>query len=196
MKLFKIIYPVVIIAMAAGLVLFGAYWMFRPQIEAAVRTEEEAALKNAFPQASAFQAQTNDAVFYYTALNSSNAVIGYVFNTSNTGYGGYVSADVCITNGVVSAFKIISAAYETPGLGTKAADPSWSWQFQSLTTNRLPAGKNEFKTYGLDAISGATLTCMAAIADIRQAFQLYYNITASNTNIPGTPKNPQRTGGI
>ena len=61
--------------------------------------------------------------------------VGYVIDaTSPNGYGGDVQVALGITNeGEITAFTVISAANETPGLGAKSTEPEFQEQFSGLS---------------------------------------------------------------
>ncbi len=174
---FRIIYPLVVIAIGIGLVMGLTYQLLEPKLARAEKAEEETALKAVIPDAARFEARSLEGHPYYVAYDGTNGLSGYVFRTSYPGYGGPVTALVGITNGAVRAVLIVSMEKETPGLGTKAKDPNWLAQFAGLTWKRIPLSKSGFRDNGLDAVSGATITSMAVAHDIQKAFLDYTAVT-------------------
>ena len=101
-------------------------------------------------------------------------LVGYVFSAVPKGYGG----EIKITVGVDAAQKIsgvsIGENKETPGLGTKAAEPDFIAQYQGKdgqkalqVVKRAPAAGNE-----IQAISGATITSKAVTSAVQAALEL------------------------
>ena len=104
--------------------------------------------------------------------------VGYVIDaTSPNGYGGDVQIAIGITNeGEITAFTVISAANETPGLGAKSTEPEFQEQFSGLSA----LSPVEFSKTGADrsnneydAISGATITSTAVKQAVNEAIALY-----------------------
>jgi electron transport complex protein RnfG len=172
-RYFKIVYPIVLIAVAMGFLLSITYQSLEKRLLQAAEMEENLTLKSLFPYAGTFEKKEIENTLYYEAKDSEGKTIGYIFKTSNKGYGGPVEAMVAITNGFVANIKILSAAKETPGLGTKATKEEWLSQFFGKTYKDIPQTKPEFKEKGLDAVSGATLTSLAVARDISDAFKIY-----------------------
>lgn len=106
--------------------------------------------------------------------------VGYVVDaTSPNGYGGDVQIAIGITNeGEITAFTVISAANETPGLGAKATEEEFQSQFSGLSAlspvdfSKTGANRdnNEY-----DAISGATITSTAVKQAVNEAISFYNN---------------------
>lgn len=104
--------------------------------------------------------------------------IGYVLDaTSPNGYGGDVQIAIGITNeGAITAFTVIAAASETPGLGAKATEEAFQQQFSGLSAltplafSKTGANRdlNEY-----DAISGATITSTAVQEAVNEAIAFY-----------------------
>ncbi|HCY36304.1 MAG: electron transporter RnfG [Candidatus Margulisiibacteriota bacterium] len=94
---------------------------------------------------------------------ASDKTIGYVFSSTPKGYGGAINVTVGIKmDGSLSGVKI-GENKETPGLGTKAAEPGFINQYikksikKVLTVVKIkPSADNE-----IQAISGATITSKA-----------------------------------
>lgn len=112
---------------------------------------------------------------YWTAQNGA----GYVFSTQFKGYGGPVVVMTGITtDGAVAGVKITEQD-ETPGLGQKALDASFTDQYikaipeeEFVVTKQGASADNE-----IDAISGATITSNAVTNSVNQAIQLYNTLT-------------------
>jgi len=97
-------------------------------------------------------------------------VIAVAFDASAVGYGGPISVMVGVDNqGVVDAISIMSHS-ETPGLGARAVEPSFTGQFKGLNlSGALNLTRNGGK---VEAISGATVSSGAVVRAVREALDL------------------------
>lgn len=102
-------------------------------------------------------------------------VVGYTIKTTPKGYGGKVEVMVGISNdGKISGVKIGNHS-ETPGLGSKSADPSFKDQYNGKSTKTpLNVVKgNASNENDIVAISGATITSKAVTAGVNAAMDVY-----------------------
>lgn len=102
-------------------------------------------------------------------------VVGYTIKTTPKGYGGKVEVMVGISNdGKISGVKIGNHS-ETPGLGSKSADPSFKDQYNGKSTKTpLNVVKgNSSNENDIVAISGATITSKAVTAGVNAAMDVY-----------------------
>lgn len=102
-------------------------------------------------------------------------VVGYTIKTTPKGYGGKVEVMVGISNdGKISGVKIGNHS-ETPGLGSKSADPSFKDQYNGKSTKTpLNVVKgNASNENDIVAISGATITSKAVTAGVNAATDVY-----------------------
>jgi electron transport complex, RnfABCDGE type, G subunit len=113
----------------------------------------------------------------YSAVDSNKNIIGYVFICSSKGYGGDISVMTGIDlNGNVSGVKILEQN-ETPGLGQKSTDASFTNQFikpqiEEFTVKKgTPSAQNE-----ISAITGATITSNAVTSCVNTALDDFKNI--------------------
>lgn len=173
LRFIKIVYPIVVISIVVGFLLSFTYQSLENRLNEAKKNEEKLALKNVFPSASDFKSLEIEGSEYFVALDTDGKELGYIFKAANTGYGGPVEALVAITNNVVAGVVIVSAAKETPGLGSKINDKKWLAQFFGKKWNEIPVDKSDFKNKGIDAISGATFSSLAVAKDIVDAFKIY-----------------------
>lgn len=112
---------------------------------------------------------------YWTANNGS----GYVFSTQFKGYGGPVVVMTGITaDGQVAGVKITEQD-ETPGLGQKALDASFTDQYKKAApengfevTKQGATADNE-----IDALAGATITSRAVTNSVNQAITIFKTLT-------------------
>ncbi|MCX7820527.1 MAG: FMN-binding protein [Brevinematales bacterium] len=173
LRFIKIVYPLVIIGVGVGFLLSFTYQSLEKRLAEAAKNEEILALKKVFPEAKDFNTKEIEGIEYYVAVDENGKELAHIFKTSNTGYGGPVISLVAITNGSVANVVIVSASKETPGLGTKINEKSWLNQFIGKKLEEIPLEKSEFKTKGVDAVSGATFSSLAVTRDIKDAFIIY-----------------------
>ncbi len=115
----------------------------------------------------------NSQVEYYEAIKN-NQTKGYIFITSQKGYGGEVSVMTAVnTSGEIAAIKVIDAANETPGLGQNATKDTFAQKFKgisggvSIVKNGADSQKGE-----IDALTGATITSRAVEGAVNKALNM------------------------
>ena len=103
-------------------------------------------------------------------------VTGYAIKVETKGYGGKIEMMVGISNqGKLDGIKILNHS-ETPGLGAKAPEPSFSDQYKGKeikTPLEVVKGKAS-KENDIAAITGATITSKAVTKGVNEAVE-YYN---------------------
>lgn len=124
-------------------------------------------------------ADTGEGFEYYIAENDGNTE-GYVFITSDKGYGGDVSVMTAVeTDGTVMAVAILDVSNETPGLGQNADKESFYSQYAgkksgiSLLKNGADSENNE-----INAVTGATVTSAAVTRAVNKALDNYNELYA------------------
>ena len=117
---------------------------------------------------------------YYFALKDGN-IIGYIFKTSEKGYGGDVSVMTAVnTDGTVKSVAILDVSNETPGLGQNAAKESFYSQYAdkksgiSLVKNGAESDKNE-----VNAVTGATITSTAVNKAVNTALKQFESVKSN-----------------
>ena len=111
-------------------------------------------------------------------------VVGYTIKTTPKGYGGKVEVMVGITaDGNISGVKIGNHS-ETPGLGSKASEPTFKDQFKGKGTDKsLTVVKgNTSNDNDIAAISGATITSKAVTSGVNAAIDLYKSQLLNSQN--------------
>jgi electron transport complex protein RnfG len=115
----------------------------------------------------------------YDAYDADGELVGYVVRGSGAGYGDVVIALIGLDKdaSTITGVYVLSQK-ETPGLGSKIADPSWNRQYDGKATEpplevvkKTPTEPND-----IQAISGATISSNAltnivngTVADFREA---------------------------
>ncbi|MGL4911367.1 MAG: RnfABCDGE type electron transport complex subunit G [Romboutsia sp.] len=109
----------------------------------------------------------------YEGINGSE-IIGYTIKTLPKGYGGAMELIVGIsTDGLITGINIGSMS-ETPGLGSKAADPEFKDQFNEKQATELNIVKGKATSEDqIEAISGATITSTAVTNGVNAAVKVF-----------------------
>lgn len=149
----------VICAVASGL-LAGMNSITQAKIIAQARAEEDNALKEVMPQGEDFEPiKKGGDIIYYKVRNKEGKFIGVAFKASGKGYSSVVETLAGMSrDGTIFAIKILSQN-ETPGLGVRIAEPSFTEKF----TN-----KNIQDLSGIQAITGATISSKAVINSVQE----------------------------
>ena len=173
-QLLKFGFVLGIICLIATLVLAVTYEITRPKIEAQLKKEEQAALKEIIPNADYFDAKSADGIQYFEAVRAKN-VIGYCLKITATGYCGYIRMIAGIdTKGVIKGISVLEQ-YETPGLGarivevkTGEGEPWFLKQFKGKIAANIYVQKD------INAITGATISSKAVTDAVRDAAKTFF----------------------
>lgn len=157
------------ICLAATLVLAVTYEVTKPQIDAELKREEDAALKEVLPEAGSFAPKRADDMDYFEAYRDGK-LVGYCLKVTGAGYGGYIRMIVGIDPaGVIKGVRVLEHQ-ETPGLGSKITEvkpgqkePWFLKQFDGKSAKTVEVKKN------IDAITGATISSRAVVDSVREA---------------------------
>jgi len=169
------------ICLVCSALLAGVYALTKEPIDAAAKAKNEAAIKEVLPEtASAIEEERTvemDGVTYTynLAYDASGNTVGCAINVSTLGFGGPIVIKVGFDmNGVICNTKVLSQA-ETPGLGAKCVEPSFSGQFKGFD----PAEKKlSVKKDGgdVDAITASTITSRAYADGLATAVKVFQTI--------------------
>jgi len=143
-----------ICVVASGL-LGGMNSLTRPKIIAQAQGEEQAALREVMPEGQHFEPiKKGKDIIYYKVNNKDGKFIGVAFEASGKGYSSVIDTLVGMTqDGSIAAIKILNQN-ETPGLGARIAESSFTGRF----TNKNIQGLTD-----IQAITGATISSKAVI---------------------------------
>lgn len=146
--------------------LAGVYALTAEPIAAATAAKNEAAIMEVLPETAVSIEEERTVEFegasyaYNLAYDEVGNVVGCAINVAPVGFGGPIAIKVGFdVNGVIWNTKVLSQA-ETPGLGAKCVEPSFSDQFKGWN----PAEKDlAVKKDGgdVDAITASTITSRA-----------------------------------
>ena len=106
-------------------------------------------------------ADGNQIVLYYRAMDSSGNIIGYAFFQQQSGSQG----PIVVAGGVDSTFSTfrgmdVLSHEETPGLGAKIVEDSFQSQFVNIPVSQLSLSSSGGS---IDAITGATISSTAVV---------------------------------
>ncbi len=121
---------------------------------------------------------------YTVFLN--DEIIGYAFTTVTNGYGGSIELIVALESNfteddeiIIHGISVVSHS-ETPGLGEKIVESSFSGQFNGVNINDVALTKDGGK---IDAISGATISSSAVVDAVFNTVKEKTDIILNNLNI-------------
>jgi len=148
-----------LICFVAGGLLAGVNHLTKPRIIAQANQEQEDSLKEVVPSAESFEAiKSGQEIIYYKVYDKNKNLIGIAFKTSAKGYSSIVETLVGMKkDGEISAIKILNQN-ETPGLGSRVTEPSFTSRFTNKNVSDLDK---------VDAITGATISSKAVIESIK-----------------------------
>jgi len=149
----------VICVVASGL-LAGMNSLTKARIIAQAQTEEDTALREVMPEGAHFEAVKKDEdIIYYKVSNKDNKFIGVAFKASGKGYSSVIDTLVGMArDGTITAIKIMNQN-ETPGLGARVIEPSFTEGF---------VNKNIQGLANVQAITGATISSKAVIGSVQE----------------------------
>ena len=173
------------ICLVCSALLAGVYALTAEPIAAAAAAKNEAAIKEVLPETAVKIEEERTVDFegasyaYNLAYDEQGNTVGCAINVAPVGFGGPISIKVGFdANGVICNTKVLSQA-ETPGLGAKCVEPSFSDQFKGWD----PAEKSLAvrKDGGeVDAITASTITSRAYADGLALAAKVF-------NAIKGTP---------
>lgn len=117
-------------------------------------------------------------IYELYAGKSGDEIVGYTFRILSKGYGGDIEIIVGINaEGKIEAVQI-GELQETPGLGAKAAEESFTNQYSGKSVEKpleVVKGKAS-SSEQIEAISGATITSRAVTEGVNTAIEYYNNV--------------------
>ncbi|MGI5967694.1 MAG: FMN-binding protein [Anaerotruncus rubiinfantis] len=159
-----IIVLTVICIVTAGL-LGATYNVTKPLIDKAELDATNAAMREVMPSATNFTAITElPDVTGLVQASKDDGGAGYVFKVESKGFGGAYPVMVGIgADGKITGAKLLEGNSETPGLGSKTGNESFTGQF---------IGKDSSLS-GVETITGATISSKAFISAVGIAYEAY-----------------------
>lgn len=160
----KPILVLTLICVVASALLGLTYNVTAPLIAQAAKAASDAAMAEVLPAAQSFEElPAPEGVEGILVFAKGDGGAGYVFKTQSKGFGGAFQVMVGIDNeGKVTGSKLLDNN-ETPGLGSKTADPKFTNQF---------VGKGP-SLDDIETITGATVSSKAFIDAVEIALRGY-----------------------
>lgn len=168
----EFIYPTFVLAVVCLVISCALAITFKitdPIIQEAIKNDSDFARTQVFTGDSNFKrieltVPVENCTEIYKAANDS----GYVFTTTANGFGGTMSVMVGIdADAKITGVKLMTHN-ETPGLGTKTAEPSFTEQFIGIQTQEVDPE--------VDTISGATVSSNAFKRAVETAFVAFEEV--------------------
>ncbi len=169
---------IVIICAIVGLLLSVVNNLTLPVVTANREARDRATYSSLIPDAADFSPLSTD-VTGVTAFVEAADGKGYAVIAQSKGYSGQVPMAVAFDTSGKIVNIIGQTNTETPGLGTKVKNESFTAQFIGRPAE--PMTIND-----IDAISGATISSKAALAAINEAIAAYQSAGNGAANTAGT----------
>lgn len=188
--IFRDAFILFIITLVAGLCLGFVYQITKEPIAKAEEGRKQKAYQQVFPGAAfeeteELKAFTINSADYFNgenikgteiseirqAVDESGTLLGYVLTfVGKEGYGGNITMSMGInTEGGITGISVLSMS-ETPGLGAKCTDKSFTDQFSGIQADSIVYTKTgKSADNEIDALSGATITTNAVTDAINSA---------------------------
>ena len=170
-----------VICLVCSALLSGVYALTAEPIAAAAAAKNEAAIKEVLPESAVTieEVRTVDMdgqkYEYNLAYDEQGNTVGCAINVAPVGFGGPIAIKVGFdANGVIWNTKVLSQA-ETPGLGAKCTEASFSDQFKGFdpAQKRLSVKKDGGD---VDAITASTITSRAYADGLATASKVFQTI--------------------
>jgi len=160
-----VLLKLVVLSIVAATVLGAVYIPTQEQLKIYQEEQRELALIDVMPLAENFDpVKSGEEILYYRALDADNNLVGYSFFRDQSGSQSVITlAGGIDTDYKVTGIKIMSHA-ETPGLGAKIIEPTFTDQFKGVAESDLLLSKNDG---AIDAITGASVSSQAVIDGIQ-----------------------------
>lgn len=158
-KAYPVIFLAVIVTISVTL-LVAVNSLTSPVLETRKVEEIKGILENIFPEMTGYEIEDEIYVIYQDGEKA-----GYGFTTRGSGYGGYIDILVGLDNSFeIKGISILSQT-ETPGLGSKITESSFTGQFKGLSITDIALKPEGGK---IDAITGATISSRAVVNAVKE----------------------------
>lgn len=156
-------YPVVflaIIVIVSVVLLIGVNSLTSDIVESRRVEEITGILENIFPEMSKYELEDEVYIIYEDGEKA-----GYAFMASGSGYGGNIDILVGLDSGFgIKGVSILSQT-ETPGVGNRITESSFTDQFKGLSASDIALKSEGGK---IDAITGATISSRAVVNAVKE----------------------------
>lgn len=158
--------------------LAGTNLITKDKIKLQEEKQQTDSMKEVLP-ASSYETKTatvdGEEITYYVA-DDSGKTLGYIFVTSQKGYGGDDKVMTAINaDGTIKAVKVLDVSNETPGLGQNTGNAEWYSQFSGLNGKKnVKVVKNGAKKENneINAVTGATISSTAVKNAVNKALEI------------------------
>ena len=157
-KIYAVVFLTVVVLISVSL-LMAVNNITAPKVKAQQEDKIKSLLSGIFPQMDVY----NYADEIYTVYQDDKE-IGYAFLANGKGYGGEINILVGLDRDFIVKRVIIVSNTETPGLGSRITESSFTDQFKGLIVDDISLEKNGGK---VDAITGATISSDAVVEAVR-----------------------------
>lgn len=160
----------VCICLVITFALAMTYKVANPVIEANAAKSANEARMEVLPDGDSFTQYDGTLVDGVTEAYMADNGAGMAVTAQYKGFGGAVTVMIGIdADGAITGVKVTEHA-ETPGLGTKAADPGYLEQYKGVTETTAAHIRDDA---AIDAVSGATITSNAVYNSVSEALAQY-----------------------
>ena len=113
----------------------------------------------------------------YIGYDADHNIIGYVFKSLPTGFGGAVEVVTGIdVNGTITGMRM-GNHQETPGLGARAKEPAFYEQYNGMSASgHIGVAKSNPTETDIQAITGATISSAAITSGVNASIDAYHFI--------------------
>ena len=179
-----------VICLVCSALLAGVYALTADPIAKAAQAKNEAAIKEVLPDTAVTIEEESSIVVdgqtytYNRAFDNLGNTVGCAINVSANGFGGPIVIKVGFgVDGVIWNTKVLSQA-ETPGLGAKCVEPSFSDQFKGFNPaeKKLAVKKDNGD---VDAITASTITSRAYANGLAAAAKVFGEIVGTPMPLDG-----------
>ncbi len=173
-----------VICLVCSALLAGVYALTKEPIDAAAKAKNEAAIMEVLPETAVTVEEERTVEYdgatytYNLAYDEQGNTVGCAINVAPVGFGGPIVIKVGFDiNGVIWNTKVLSQA-ETPGLGAKCVEPSFSDQFKGFNPSEKSLAVR--KDGGdVDAITASTITSRAYANGLAVAVNVFATIAGT-----------------
>jgi len=159
-KIYAVVFLTAVVLISASL-LMAVNNVTSPKVKAQQEDKIKSLLSGIFPQMDTYDYEDE----IYTVYQDDKE-IGYAFLANGKGYGGEINILVGLDKDFIVKRVIIVSNTETPGLGSKITESSFTDQFTGLSSGDIFLKKNGGK---IDAVTGATISSDAVVEAVRNA---------------------------
>lgn len=165
------------ICLVVTIALSATYSVASPVIDANQKAADDAARLEVLPAGNSFTEYNGKLGEGVQNCFIADNGEGMAVTSQYKGFGGAVTVMTGIdAAGNITGVKVTNHS-ETPGLGTKAAQPEYLKQYKKL--NKLAGGHINNDTQ-VDAVSGATITSNAVYCSVDEALAQFGNVEVSD----------------